>query len=62
MFKGRQAAPPMELRYRRRTPRQEAKLARLEEIRQSREHLGDPTPLKGTDNIRVEIHAKGVAS
>ena len=38
----------MELRYRRRTPRQEAKLARLEEIRQSREHLGDPTPLPTT--------------
>ena len=48
VFKGRQAAPPMELRYRRRTPRQEAKLARLEEIRQSREHLGDPTPLPTT--------------
>ena len=47
VFKGRQDAPPMELCYRG-TPRQEAKLARLEEIRQAREHLGDPTPLPAT--------------
>ncbi len=38
----------MERRYRRRTPRQEAKRARLEEIRQSRDHLGDLTPLPAT--------------
>ena len=31
-----------------RTPRQEGKLARLEEIRQSHAHLGDPTPLPTT--------------
>lgn len=47
VFKGQQDAPPMELCYRG-TPRQEAKLARLEEIRQAREHLGDPTPLPAT--------------
>ena len=42
------AAKPTRAKPRTRTPRQEARLVRLEETRQSRVHLGDTTPLPAT--------------
>ena len=42
------AANPKRAKGRTRTPRQEARLVRLEETRESREHLGDTTPLPAT--------------
>ena len=59
LFQGSQAIPCIRIigpqpskrrepKPRRRTPRQELRLARLEETRESRAHLGDPTPLPAT--------------
>ena len=45
-FRGSQHIPPAGKR--RRTPQQQRKLALLEETRQFREHLGDPSPLPTT--------------
>lgn len=42
------AAKPKRAQQKTRTPRQEARLVRLEETRESRDHVGDTTPLPAT--------------